>query len=58
MTPHFAELALLLVITATVRAMALRLRQPLLIAYIIVGIVVGPTRFELVRAHDEIDLLA
>ncbi|MEW6765385.1 MAG: cation:proton antiporter [Pseudomonadota bacterium] len=58
MAHPFAELALLLVITATVGAMALRLRQPLLIAYIIVGIAVGPAGFELVRAHDEIDLLA
>ncbi|MEO1752291.1 cation:proton antiporter family protein [Thiofaba sp. EF100] len=54
----FAELALLLVITAVVGALALRLRQPMLIAFIAVGILVGPAGLELVRAHDQIDLLA
>jgi Kef-type K+ transport system membrane component KefB len=37
---------------------ALRLRQPVLIAYIVVGILVGPAGFGLVSAHDQIDLLA
>ena len=54
----FAELALLLLIAAAVGALAVRLRQPVLIAYIVVGIAVGPAGFELVRAHDQIDLLA
>lgn len=54
----FAELALLLVITAVVGVLALRLRQPMLIAFIAVGILVGPAGLELVRAHDQIDLLA
>ncbi len=54
----FAELAQLLVITAVVGALALRLRQPMLIAFIAVGILVGPAGLELVRAHDQIDLLA
>lgn len=38
--------------------MSVRLRQPVLIAYIVVGIAVGPAIFELVTAHDQIDLLA
>ncbi len=54
----FAELALLLLIAAVVGALAVRLRQPVLIAYIVVGIAVGPAGLELVKAHDEIDLLA
>ncbi len=54
----FAEMALLLAITAAVGAVATRLRQPALIAYIAVGIVAGPAGLELVRAHDQIDLLA
>lgn len=54
----FSELALLLLIAAAVGALAVRLRQPLLIAYILVGILVGPTGFGLVQAHDQIDLLA
>jgi len=58
MAQPLVELALLLAITAVAGALALRLRQPLLIAYIIVGILVGPAGFALVHAHDEIDLLA
>ena len=58
MHESFAELAVLLVITAFAGAVAVRLRQPVLIAYIIVGVLVGPAGFELVRAHDQIDLLA
>src|SRR3990170_5669828 len=34
------------------------LRQPILIAYIVVGIVAGPAVLGLVRAQDQIDLLA
>lgn len=37
---------------------ALWLKQPVLIAYIVVGIVVGPAVLGLVGAHDQIDLLA
>ncbi len=36
----------------------MRLRQPLLVAYIVVGIVVGPAVLGWVSAHDQIDLLA
>ena len=39
-------------------AVAVRLRQPVLIAYIVVGIAVGPAGLELVKSHDQIDLLA
>ncbi len=34
------------------------LKQPVIIAYIVVGIVVGPAGFGIVSAHDQIDLLA
>ncbi|MBK1701513.1 sodium:proton exchanger [Thiococcus pfennigii] len=54
----FAELAGLLVIAALVGAAAVRLRQPVLIAYIVVGILVGPAALGLVSAHDHIDVLA
>jgi Kef-type K+ transport system membrane component KefB len=54
----FAEFALLLLICALVGAVFVRLRQPVLIAYIVVGIAVGPAGFGLVTAHDQIDLLA
>lgn len=54
----FSEFAILLLISAAAGAIALRLRQPVLIAYIVVGIVAGPGVLGLVRAHGEIDLLA
>ncbi|MDP1708073.1 MAG: cation:proton antiporter [Gammaproteobacteria bacterium] len=54
----FAEMALLLLIAAIAGALAVRLRQPVLIAYIVVGIGVGPAGLELVQAHDQINLLA
>ncbi len=54
----FAEIALLLAVAATVGAVALRLRQPLIVAFIFVGILVGPSVLGWVRSHDEIDLLA
>jgi Kef-type K+ transport system membrane component KefB len=54
----FSEFALLLIISALAGAISVRLRQPLLIAYIVVGIVVGPALLGLVTAHDQIDLLA
>lgn len=54
----FAEIALLLCIAAGAGLVAVRLHQPVLIAYIIVGIVAGPAVLGLVEAHDQINLLA
>ncbi|CAH1747649.1 Sodium/hydrogen exchanger [Thauera humireducens] len=54
----YAEFALLLLISAVAGAIAVRLRQPVLIAYIVVGILVGPAVFGIVKAHDQIALLA
>lgn len=54
----FDELALLLFIAAVAGALAVRLRQPVLIAYIAAGIAVGPAGLGLVTAHGQIDLLA
>ena len=54
----FSELALLLTISAVAGAIAVRLRQPVLIAYVVVGIVVGPAGLGLVQSYDQIDLLA
>ena len=54
----FVEIAVLLALTALAGVVAVRLRQPVLIAYIVVGIAVGPAGLELVRSHDQIDLLA
>lgn len=54
----YAEFALLLLSSAVAGALAVRLRQPVLVAYIVVGILVGPAVFGVVRAHDQIALLA
>jgi Kef-type K+ transport system membrane component KefB len=54
----FGEFALLLLISAAAGAFAIRLRQPLLIAYIVVGIVVGPAVLGVVTTQHQIDLLA
>lgn len=54
----FTEFALILLVSAVAGAIALRLRQPLLIAYIVVGIVVSPSVLGLVSANSQINLLA
>jgi Kef-type K+ transport system membrane component KefB len=54
----FAEFATLLLVCALAGAAFVRLRQPVLIAYIVVGLAVGPAGLGLVTAHDQIDLLA
>jgi Kef-type K+ transport system membrane component KefB len=53
----FYEVAILLFIAAVIGAVAVRLRQPLIIGFIAVGILVGPV-LGLVSAHEQIDLLA
>ncbi len=54
----FTEIALILVVSTIAGAIGLRLRQPVIIAYIVVGIVVGPSVLGLVSAHSQIDLLS
>lgn len=54
----FAEFALLFGLSAAAGAVAIRLRQPLLVAFIVVGIVAGPAVLGLVRTHEQVGLLA
>ncbi len=54
----YQEFALLLLASAGAGFLALRMRQPLLIAYIAVGILAGPAALGWVTAHDQLDLLA
>ncbi len=54
----FSEFALLLLVSAAAGAVTMWLRQPVLIAYILVGIFTGPAVLGLVSAQDQIDLLA
>ena len=54
----YYEFTVLLLASAVVGAIAIRLRQPLIVAFIVVGILVGPSALGWVQSHDQIDLLA
>lgn len=54
----FADIALVLLVAALVGAVAVRLHQPLIVAYIVVGVLVGPTGIGLVEPNEAITLLA
>ncbi|TVP60280.1 MAG: sodium:proton exchanger, partial [Halomonadaceae bacterium] len=54
----YNEFALLLLIAVVVGYFFTLLRQPLIIAYLAVGIIVGPSMLGIVSAHSQIDLLA
>jgi len=54
----FYETAALLLIAAVCGAIAVRLRQPLIVAFIVVGILVGPAGLHWVHSADQVDLLA
>ncbi len=62
MTPVFSdvftEMSVLLLVAAVIGAIGVRLRQPLIVAFIAVGILVGPSILGWVSADDQIDLLA
>ncbi len=54
----FYEIAAILTVAAGVGALAIRLRQPLIIAFIAVGIIVGPAGLNLAASTDEVELFA
>ena len=54
----FTEMVVLLVLAVVVGAVGVRLRQPLIVAFIAVGILVGPSVLGWVSANDRVDLLA
>ena len=54
----FQEIGVLLIVSALVGAVAVRLRQPLIVAFIAVGIAVGPVGFGFIEQTDELALLA
>jgi Kef-type K+ transport system membrane component KefB len=54
----FYEISAVLALATVAGAAALVLRQPLIVAFIAVGIVAGPAGMEWVSATDQIDLLA
>ena len=54
----FLEVTAILVVSAVIGALATQLRQPLIVAFIGVGVLVGPAGLDLVSAHEQIELLA
>ncbi len=54
----FTEMAVLLMLAAAVGALGARLRQPLIVSFIAVGILAGPSVLGWVSANDQVDLLA
>jgi len=54
----FGEVAALLVLAAAMGFIGLLLRQPLIVSFIAVGIVAGPSVLDIVRSNDQIELLS
>jgi Kef-type K+ transport system membrane component KefB len=54
----FTELAAVLAVAVAVGCLCLCLRQPLIIAFILVGVLVGPVGLDWVHAYDQLDLFA
>ncbi len=54
----FYEIAALLVLAAGIGFIGLMLRQPLIVSFIAVGIIAGPSALDIARSSDQIDLLA
>ncbi|MBO1750532.1 cation:proton antiporter [Actinotalea sp. BY-33] len=54
----FGQIAAILIIAAAAGALAQMLRQPLVVAYIAVGILVGPAALGLITATEQVALLA
>ncbi|WP_219339720.1 cation:proton antiporter [Luteimonas salinisoli] len=54
----YNEVALLLFATSIIGLVALRLRQPVIVAYILIGIVAGPSVLDWVSGHESMELLA
>jgi Kef-type K+ transport system membrane component KefB/Trk K+ transport system NAD-binding subunit len=57
-TGPFAEIALTLLAAALVGAIGTWLRQPLIVSFIAVGILVGPAGFGVITQYEEVELLA
>lgn len=54
----YYEFAVLLAVSAAAGTLAVRLKQPLIVAFILVGILAGPAGLQWVRSYDEVALLA
>jgi Kef-type K+ transport system membrane component KefB/Trk K+ transport system NAD-binding subunit len=56
--PAFTQVAIILLGAAALGAIGILLRQPLIVAFIAVGLLVGPAGVGVVTEHEEIELLA
>lgn len=54
----YAEFSLILLLAILLGIVGVFLRQPLIIVYMILGIILGPSGIELVKAQDTVDILA
>ena len=54
----FLEFAAILGLAAVLGIIGLLLRQPLIVVFIVVGILAGPAAFNIVKSHENIHLLA
>ncbi|MGU9979391.1 cation:proton antiporter [Phreatobacter sp. HK31-P] len=54
----FAEVALLLGMAAAIGLVGILIRQPLIVSFLAVGLIAGPSALDVVRSNAQIDLLA
>jgi len=54
----FAEVALLLGMAAAIGLLGILIRQPLIVSFLAVGLIAGPSALDVVRSNAQIDLLA
>lgn len=54
----FTQIAALLVIASVLGVLGILLRQPLIVSFIAVGLIAGPSVLDLVHAEEEIELLS
>ncbi len=57
-TVPFYEITSLIVLAALVGAVSLLLRQPMIVSFIAVGILAGPSVFDIVQSEEKVQLLA
>lgn len=55
---EFVQIALILVFAAVAGGVAQLLKQPVIVAYIVVGVLAGPSVFGIVNSASEVELLA
>jgi Kef-type K+ transport system membrane component KefB/Trk K+ transport system NAD-binding subunit len=54
----FNEIAFILLVAAVLAAFGLALRQPVIIAFLAAGILIGPSVLGVLESHEEVELLA